>query len=39
MASVVVREVNFVHDYVMLNNSAYTSVTTWFLCAYQCLCT
>ena len=28
----------FVHDYVMYN-SVCTSVTTWFLCAYQCLCT
>ena len=29
----------FVHDYVMLYNSVCTSVATWFLCAYQYLCT
>ena len=30
----------FVHDYVMLYNySVCTSVTTWFLCAHQYLCT
>ena len=29
----------FMHDYVMLCNSVGTSMTTWFLCAYQCLCT